>query len=877
MENPFPSRLFQAGRAVLALAVPRDRRREVEGDLIELWRRRRATGRRDLRRAYVRDLAGLLAARRRLRPIGTTRPGNRLAHPGFAMWQDVRQALRLMRRKPGSTLAAVATLAIGIGAGLAIFTGVDRLLLRPLPFPEPDRLVHVEHGPLRLSRTGSGVSKSFIDLPAIAAAGIWAAGGLNLDGGGDGIRLTAAAVDDGFFATMGVAPLIGQPLPTPDGTSRHAVLSYDLWRTRFNADRAMIGQTVSLNGKTYIVTGVMPPGFSFPGRTDVWIPPMIDWQITGMAFAPNMVARLAPGVSLEQARQTATAYDQSRRPPGASPGQGIELRPLGGELTSRVRPTLLLLAASTALLLLAVCASVANLLLARVSARTQELRVRRALGASRWRIARQISIECLALSGAGAVLGVLVAVWALQVLRVLAPSSLDSSGLGAIDVRFAATAIGVTVLTAIAFGLAPGLAATAHEAEEVVRAGRHDVRTPFWRRLRSALIVGQMAVALVLLTAGAAAVAALLALTRIDPGFGNVRAVGMTVTLPLARFQKEETIAAFFERAHERLSAAPGVRRVGATGFLPGGRETGVALDLTVPSRPRPSGAPRFHVSFLSASEDYFRVMGIRLIEGRSFTTVDRPGAPPVVVLSETAARGLFPDGTPAVGQRVQMAPDREPTTYDVIGVVADVRLRSLSSSESSLRQAYVPLRQSPPFGILSFVAEVDGRLSDSMASLRGAMRDVDPSIPVYDIKAIDDVVDQYVASHRLAGTLVSGFGIVTLLVAAIGLYGLMAQLVTEQTREIGIRVALGAAPHALRRRIVRHGIAHAALGAALGALGASGALRLFGAVMPGLEFPGAWILVVNAAVLLGAALAATWVPASRVIRVDPAVALHQP
>ena len=798
------------------------------------------------------------------------------------MWQDVRYAVRLMHRRPGTTLAAAATLAVGIGAGLAIFTAVDRLLLRPLPFPDPDRLVHVEHAPLSWGLAGNGMlARSFLEHPAVAAAGVWAPGGLNLDGGGDGVRLAAAAVDDGFFATLGVIPLHGRVLPPMDGASRFAVLSHDLWRSRFGADVGIIGRTMSLNGQAYEVTGVMPPGFSFPGRTDVWVPPMTDRQITGSAFAPEVVARLAADVTLAQARQALTAYDDGKRiARGGSPApadDALAITPLGGELTSRVRPTLLLLAASSALLLLVVCASVANLLLARVAMRDQELTVRRALGATRWRIGRLLLIECLLLSVSGAVAGALLAAWALQALRVLAPASLDGAGVAAIDARFAATAIGVSMLTAIVFGVAPGLAAASREAGDVVRSRRQDVRSPVWRRVRSALIVGQMAIALVLLTSSAAAIGALRELTKIDPGFTGERAVGMTVTLPFARFGEPATIAGFFERAHERLLAIPGVRTVGATGFLPGSNEIGVGLALKVPGRPQPDGAPRFFASYLSASADYFEVMGIRLIAGRSFTAADRIGTPAVIVLSETAARGLYPNVMAAVGQRIEVdGASESPALHEVVGVVADVSLRTLTTNERARRQVYAPLLQRPPFGNLSFVTEVEGRPEAAAASLRAAMRDVDPSIPIYNAQPIGDVVDRFVASRRLAGTLVSGFALVTLLVAAIGLYGLMAQLVTERRREIAIRVALGAAPHAVRRRIVWHGATHALAGAVLGALGASAALQAFGAVMPGLERPDGWIFALNTMVLLGAALAATWIPTSRVIRIDPIAALRQ-
>jgi hypothetical protein len=291
-------------------------------------------------------------------------------------------------------------------------------------------------------------------------------------------------------------------------------------------------------------------------------------------------------------------------------------------------------------------------------------------------------------------------------------------------------------------------------------------------------------------------------------------------------------VAGFFERAHDRLTGVPGVRRVAATGYLPGSNETGVGLELTVPGRVRPTDAPRFSASYLSASPDYFRAMGIRLIDGRSFTPADRTGAPAVLMLSESAARGLFPDGTSPIGQHVNLSGPNT-TPHEVVGVVADVHLRSLTANERALRQAYVPLLQRPPFGNLSFVVEVDGDPADSIPALATAMRDVDPAIPLYNARPVEAIVAQYYAAHRLSGALVSSFAGITLLVAAIGLYGLMTQVVAERVREIGIRLALGAEPSAVRRGIVRYGAAHALGGTVLGALGASAALQVLARCCP--------------------------------------------
>ena len=880
---PHPPRwLVGIGRLVIAMLIRAPRREEIEGDLRELWEHRALAGRRDLRRGYVKDVVGLVAIRR---PLARFRPrqgrATTLARGRFGMGQDVRYAMRLIRRRPVAALATVLTLAIGIGAGTAIFTAVDRLLVRPLPFPDPDRLVHVVHPPLRFAETGM-LSRSFIDLPAIAAAGVWASGGANLETAGQGIRVTAAAVDDGFFAAIAVPPVVGQTLPKTDRTSPFAVLSYEIWQRHFGGDRATIGRSLSINGRSYTVTGVMPPGFGFPGRTEVWVPPLIDLQLTGAAFAPEVVARIEPGVTLEQARAAVKAYDASRRaargetgPPPAD--EAMDLSPLAAQLTRESRPTLLLLAASVTLLLLVVCASVANLLLARVAAREREFAVRLALGASRWRVVRQLFVECLLVSNAGAIIGAAAASWALHSLRVLAPDALGPFEVAAIDLRSLLLALGVALVTTVLFGAAPGLAAASGQVEHVARTGRDEHRSPAWRRVRSGLIVSQMALALVLLTASAAAVAALLEATRIDVGFGSPRALALTVTLPLSRFQQPSTISDFFVRAHEKLLAVPGVRRVGGTGFLPGSRDIGVGFPFRVSGRPRGPEEKPFFASYLSASPDFFAVMGIRVVAGRSFQTSDTFGAPGVIVLSETAARHLFPDGKRALGQRVETTrPNRTPAVFDVVGVVADVHYRAGAANDRDLSQAYVPMAQHPPFGNLSFVAEIDQSPAEGIASIRAAMRDVDPSIPIFDTNTIDSVVDRYLASHRLASALISGFAVVTLLVASIGLYGLMAQRVTDGHREIGIRIALGASPADVGRTIVRNGTALALAGAALGSIVGFAALRTFGALVPIQEDVSPWILAANALILVMTGLVATWYPAVRAVKVDPVNVLRE-
>jgi predicted permease len=878
-----PRWLTRLGRVVMAMAVAARRREEVEGDLAELWEHRANAGRRDLRRAYVRDVLGLATTSRLIvRRAGASAARSRPAARGLGLGQDVRYAWRVIRRRPAAAVASVLTLAIGIGAGTAIFTAVDRLLVRPLPFPDPDRLVHVVHPPLRFADTGGMVPRSFLDLPVIAAAGVWASGGANLETRGQGIRVAAAAVDDGFFAALAVPPLVGQTLPRADARAPFVVLSYELWQRHFNGDRAAVGAPVAINGRSFTVAGVMPPGFVFPGRSELWVPPLADLQLTGAAFAPEVLARIAPGVTIDQARAAIAAYESSRRAArglsGPAPAdEAMAVGPLAAQLTRESRPTLLLLAASVTLLLLVVCASVAHLMLARVAAREREFAVRLALGASRWRVARQLFVECLVLSGIAAVLGVLGGGWTLHSLRVLAPETLGPFSIGVLDVRPLALALGVSLVATVLFGAAPGLAAASGQVEHVARTGRDDDRrTPAWRRIRGGLVVGQMALALMLLTASAAAVAALVEATRVDVGFGSPRALAFTVTLPLSRFDRPPAIADFFARAHERLAAVPGVRRVGATGFLPGSKDIGVGLPFRVAGRPAPPDDQRFFASYLSATADYFAAMGIRVVAGRPILPSDAIGAPSVIVLSETTARHLFPSGENPIGQRIETSrPGRATDVYEVVGIVADVHYRAADATARDLSQVYVPLAQRPPFGNLSFVAEMAGAPADGIAAIRAALRDVDPSIPIFNPHAVDAVVDRYLASYRLAGVLISAFAVVTLLVAAIGLSGLMAQRVTDRRREIGIRLALGAPPAELGRRILRDGTGLALAGAGLGTAAGFAALRAFAAVAPIRDDVSPWMFAANAAILLATAVAATWHPASRAVNVDPVSVLR--
>jgi predicted permease len=862
-----PSRIWVAWlRLIVTILLPASRRGEAMGDLQELWVHRRALGRRDLRRASLGDLAGLIRVARWRR--GLTE--------GQDMWQDVRYAVRTWTARPTAAAAIVMTLALGIGASAAIFSAVDALLLRPLPFPAPDQLVHVENPSIRFGRQPM-VPPSFVELPEIAAAGVWQPGGANLELGLTSHRVAAAIVDDGFFATMGVPAAIGDVLPASNTASRMVVVSHEVWRTRLGGDRTIIGRPITINGQPYTLTGVMPPTFTFPG-VDIWLPPNTDFQVTGDVFAPNVVARIAAGVPVPQAAAAVEAYQVHRwmaaGQEAPTPDDLMTLQPLAQQLTSASRPTLVLLAASVALLLLVVCASVANILLAKVASRHRDLQVRRALGASRGRLVRQAAIEGLLLAGTGGLAGVAIAAWSLSLLRALAPATLGDGGISGLDLRVLAIALFVVVATAVMLSVGPAIAVSAGPSADVVRGGRGDTGGRGWRRVRSALIVGQMAMALVLLSAGAAAVTTLMHVSSIDLGFGGTQAVTAQVTLPLARFGKYEAAVDYIDRARARVAAAPGVVRVAAAGTLPGYSGFGGAFRISVPSRPA-SAAPSVSATMLTASPDYFSVMGIRVIAGRGVAESDRRGSPPVVVLSAGATRRLFTDPAAAVGSHVEIGLPPNPMLHEVIGVVSDVYLRGADADAATLSQMYFPAAQRPPFGVVSFVAEVRGQANGGITAVRDALADVDGAVPVYGLQTLDSVSDRYLSTHRLTGALISAFAIVTLIVAAVGLFGVMAQVVAERRREIGIRLALGASAREVRRRLIGHAVALAAAGAVIGAGAAAGALRALGSLVPSLQEISSGTVAMQTVVLLLTAVAAAWGPASRVLSIDPALVLR--
>jgi predicted permease len=791
------------------------------------------------------------------------------------MFQDTRYAFRLMRRQPAFTLLAIGTLAIGIAASTAVFTVCDRVLIRPLPYPSPDRVVLLDDVPFAFATKGMGVRRDVRDLPELAAVGLYASGGMNFGDAEGAYRLRAAAATSGFFDALGVKALLGRTFVGDDdrAASPLVVLSFDVWQRLFAGDRGVLNREVRLNSHSFTVIGVMPRGFTFPESTDVWVPPASDSQITGSAFAPIQIARLAPAVAVPQAVAALTRLNDARK----TQNPGLDLRapkvtPLQDDLTINLRPTLLFLTGVVALLLAVTSANIAGLILSRLRTRERELLVRTALGAPRGRLVRQVATECAMLGGGGAAVGWVLAVWTVHLFRAAMPAFAPDADLTSLDLRFFAVGLFVAFATTLLFGLGPALAAGRQKTGEALRHALLPSRRSRW--LSQGLVISQVAVSLMLLVAGSAALAVLVKLTRVDLGFRNDRAVVFELTLPASRYERTEAIADFWNRLEARLAALPGLVHAGATSYAPGSRQIGVGVRLRLAGVTTPDESTS-SASVLAASPDYFRAMGIPLVAGRTFTAADGAGAPAVAVLSRTAARMLQPDGATVVGKHLQFA-RMLPADVEIVGVVDDTRLRNLKGTGAA--QLYQPLSQSVVAGSLGVAIDAAGDETTTIAGARAALYDVDPELPLYNVIRVRDVRARFMTTERLALAMSSAFAAVGLLLSAIGLYGVLSQSVTLRRREIGIRMALGANRARLHWDVVRVGLGLAVTGVVTGALASFGAARAASAIVPGLGFvtPSAPSIGVVGVLLMITAVAAAWAPARRASSVDPIQVLRE-
>ncbi|MDP6372144.1 MAG: ABC transporter permease [Vicinamibacterales bacterium] len=798
-----------------------------------------------------------------------------------------RPSLRPAQLPQGTrTVIAVVTLALGIGANTAIFSVVNQVLLTPLPFAAPDRLVTLSHVYPIMNGFQASVSvpgyldyaeqnRAFESMAAVAFRGV------NLTGLGQPERLNARAVSYEFFPTLGVQAIHGRTfVPEEDAPdrSRVAVLSHGLWQRRFGGDPAIVGQTFALDGATHEVVGVMPPAFDYPSGTDLWTP----IGFTAAQREPgqrsseflSVVARMGDGISLPQAQDEMRRISAILQPQFYTfdAGWHVGVASLPEGFVQQVRPALVVLLAAVGFVLLIACANVANLLLVRANSRRKEIALRASLGAGRGRIVRQLLTESVALSVVGGGLGLLVAVWSVDLLPVVAPQSLAQFGAIEIDATVLAFTLGASLLTGLVFGVVPSIQVSRADLHDALKEGARG--SAGGRQMtRRALVVAEVALALVLLVGAGLLIRSFQRVLNVDPGFAPQQTLTFRLALPATTYPGASEWATFYRRTLERVRALPGVQAAGAISSLPmsgvGGNGSFAIEDVPIaPDAAAPHGDPR------ATTPGYFEAMGIELLRGRYLTERDREGAPLTVVVDDEMVRRYFPDQDP-IGRRLTFFFDSapgEPNWREIVGVVRNVKHSNLEADPRM--QIYYTAAQTP-VGAMFVALRTSVDPETTFTAVRGAVQAEDPGLPLFNIQTMDQRVSASLGVRRFSMGLLAGFAVVALLMAAIGIYGVMAYSVAERRQEIGIRMALGARRRDVLGLILGQGLALTLAGAAVGLAGAFGLSRLLSAMLFGVTSTDPATYVAIPIVLILVALVAVLVPARRATLVDPMVALR--
>ncbi len=877
---------------LLLLLFPRRIRREFGTDMAQMFEAQYAAARtsgRSLAAFWLRAIGDALlhggAERLTLARAGGRRmflETRRWRSYMHALGQDVRYALRLMVAQPGLTLVAIVTMALGIGANTAIFSAVDAILLRPLPYPEPDRLVVVwEKRPAEGVMNNSVAPADYVDWARMNTVFETMAAMMpitaDLTGTGEPVRLPAGAVSPAFFDVLRVRPALGRSFRPEEGRAglhRVVVIGYGLWQGRFGSDASVIGRKVLLNGVPHEVVGVLPHTFEFPDSTiELWAP--LPFEGTSQPLNRSnhdlsVYARMKPGVTIEQARAEMDRVGQhlSKEYPDTNARHGAWVVPLRDELTGPVRSSLFLLLSAVGFVLLIACVNVANLLLARAAARKREMAVRVALGAGRERIVGQALTESVLLSLAGGAAGILVASWGIGLLRQIAPADVAVLGVDRIglNTRVLLFSFVLSVVTGIVFGLLPAWQFANQDVNDDLKDGGRSP-TGIRRRLRLTLVVSEIALASLLLVGAGLMLRSFHNILGGQSGFKTEGVLTTLIALPEARYPGNRKLVAF-DQIEERFRAIPGVRAVGAIHVLPlSGRDSrrGIVVEGYEPAPDTPTRAhPR------AISPDYLTAMNIQLTAGRGFTPADRTDAPLVAIVNETMARRYWPDRSP-VGKRVLLVGSNG--WREVVGIVRDVRHWGLDRAVNP--EVYLPLSQYIS-NQLTFVLSTDGDPAALASAVREQLRAVDPDLPLSNVRSMDEVAARSVAARRAGMLLVGIFGGLALMLAAAGIFGVMTHLVALRTAEIGVRMTMGAQPRDVMRLVLKEGLVQAALGLTIGLGGAVLLMRSFRTMLYEISPADPVTLTAVVLVLLSTALAACIVPARRAMRVDPMTALRQ-
>jgi predicted permease len=801
---------------------------------------------------------------------------------------DLRVALRRLRTHPGFTVVAVLTLALGIGAATTIFSVVNGVLLAPLPYREPDRLVafwgtapekqlpEVDYPP-GLFLAIRARSQSFASMAAYETAGF------TITGTGEPVRIDAATVSLDFFRVFGTSPLLGRTFiageDTPDD-NRVSVISYSLWQRTFGGDSGVIGRVIKLNGNPSTIVGVMPREFAVPERADLWVPLYLD-PARFNCWCLAMTGRLEPGVSVDAAARelgaTLDAFALERHDvfPDAKPGDHMRVvvMPLARRVAGDTRTPLLVLLAAVAVLLLIACANIANLLLARAAARNREMAVRCCLGASPRRIAAQLLTESVLLAGTGAVLGLGFVAVALRLIKRLPDGQIPRLEQVRIDPAVLLFAVGLTVICAMLFGLAPALRAARVDLQTNLRDGVRSSASSGARRLSDAFVVVQVALSLVLLAGAGLLLKSFQRVLAIDPGFRADHVLVARLQPPYPRYGSDTVVRSFYDRVIERTSAIPGVRAVGLTQRVPLARGNPQENVVAEGHEPRP-GEPVVVSNLRFVTPGYFAAMGTPVLEGRGFTASDGPSAPHVAVVDETFAKRYWSHAASAIGKRIAHQGDTSATRWwTIVGVVRNVRHTALEETPSL--QVYEPHAQRTVWTMYLVIrAAIEPRAL--VSAVRAQVAAVDPEIPLFEVHTMDEAVSRSLATRRLTNVLLGAFAGAAFVLAAIGIYGVISIGVAGRTREFGVRLALGARPAELLQLVLRQGAWLAALGIAVGLAGATWVVRFLRSLLFGVGAFDIPTFLVATGVLAAVAIGASLIPARRATRVAPAVVLRE-